>query len=142
TQTLKMPQHALTDNFRHFLTRTNPCATITSQAARYNSIRRVLDGAKGSKIASSVSAHGFSRHGAYRIIPSESTDARDEFGSHFLYVAARIVWKQPFEAALRSQSGASDRSRSWVFRRSKSTGLVMNSAAPYSPARRRRSSSP
>ena len=36
-----------------------------------------------------------------------------------------------------SQSAASDRSRSWVFRKSKSTGLVMNSAAPYSPARRR-----
>src|SRR5205807_4571893 len=41
-----------------------------------------------------------------------------------------------------SQSAASDRSRSWVFRKSKSTGLVMNSAAPYWLARRRRSSSP
>jgi len=51
------------------------------------------------------------------------------------------------EAAIRgsagvSQSATSDRSRSWVFRKAKSTGLVMNSAAPYSPARRRRSSSP
>jgi len=32
--------------------------------------------------------------------------------------------------------------RSCSFRKSKSTGLVMNSAAPYSAARRRRSSSP
>jgi hypothetical protein len=40
------------------------------------------------------------------------------------------------------QSAASDRSRSWVFSKSKSTGFVMNSAAPYSLARRRRSSSP
>jgi hypothetical protein len=54
-----------------------------------------------------------------------------------LYVGA---WDS-LEAAIR-QSAAANRSRSLVFTKSKSTGLVMNSAAPYSPARRRRSSSP
>ena len=40
------------------------------------------------------------------------------------------------------QSAALGSCRSCAFRVPKSTGLVMNSMAPYSPARRRRSSSP